>query len=277
MLYWALLGLVIGVAAAQRKGWNLLAGAVGGALLGPLALLLFFVSGVTRGDQKKKCPHCAEWVQAAAKVCKHCGREAVALAFALLCGALLACSPDPPRIEEAVVAEPTAAPASAPRDDAAAAELARAQHRILQLENQLREQQGQIDEAYDNAQRYQQGLERCVAKLNTVAADADALASYVPAPVVAAPSRGGSARVHTLSAPQISMVGDSAVVSVRIWNAGDGSGSGAVELELVCAGAVVDSSTEYVDISARTDQVVNATLRTGGSDGPCSGRAHLRF
>jgi len=75
-LVWALFGVVIGYAAAKRKGWNPAMGAVGGALLGPLALLLFFVSGVSRGDGKrKKCPHCAEWVAAEARVCKHCGRE----------------------------------------------------------------------------------------------------------------------------------------------------------------------------------------------------------
>jgi hypothetical protein len=46
MLYWALFGLVVGVVAAKRRGFSLLGGAVGGALLGPLAFFLFFVSGV---------------------------------------------------------------------------------------------------------------------------------------------------------------------------------------------------------------------------------------
>lgn len=46
MLYWALLGLVIGILAARQRGFNMVGGAIGGALLGPLALLLFFVSGV---------------------------------------------------------------------------------------------------------------------------------------------------------------------------------------------------------------------------------------
>lgn len=76
LLFWMGLGALIGLTAAQRKGFSTVGGAIGGALLGPLAFLLFFVSGlVSRGEAKKKCPHCAEWVQKEAKVCKHCGRD----------------------------------------------------------------------------------------------------------------------------------------------------------------------------------------------------------
>lgn len=50
MLYWEVFGVVVGGVAAKRRGFSLLGGALGGALLGPLALLLFFVSGV--GDTR---------------------------------------------------------------------------------------------------------------------------------------------------------------------------------------------------------------------------------
>ena len=74
-IYWLLLGALIGTAAALRRGFNIAAGALGGALLGPLAFLMFFVSGVASSDVRKKVPYCAEWIRAEASVCKHCGRD----------------------------------------------------------------------------------------------------------------------------------------------------------------------------------------------------------
>jgi hypothetical protein len=75
LLFWSLLGALIGVAAAQKKGFSIVAGVLGGLLLGPFAIFMFFVSGVSAGDKRRKCPSCAEWVQAGAKVCKHCHRD----------------------------------------------------------------------------------------------------------------------------------------------------------------------------------------------------------
>ena len=75
---WLLLGALIGVAAAQKRGFSMVAGVLGGLLLGPLAFLMYFVSGLSRGDQNKKCPHCAEFVKLDAKVCKHCHRDLAA-------------------------------------------------------------------------------------------------------------------------------------------------------------------------------------------------------
>lgn len=43
--FWPVFGALFGGLAAQRNGWNVLAGVVGGALLGPLAILLLFISG----------------------------------------------------------------------------------------------------------------------------------------------------------------------------------------------------------------------------------------
>lgn len=68
---WALFGALIGVAAAQKKGFGTAAGVIGGLLLGPLAVLMFFVS-----SGKKKCPHCQEWIDQKATVCPYCQREA---------------------------------------------------------------------------------------------------------------------------------------------------------------------------------------------------------
>jgi len=75
LLGWSLFGALIGVSAAQRRGFSTTAGVLGGLLLGPLAFLMYFVSGVTKDDQRRKCPFCAEQVKADAIVCKHCHRE----------------------------------------------------------------------------------------------------------------------------------------------------------------------------------------------------------
>jgi predicted lipid-binding transport protein (Tim44 family) len=74
---WALIGALIGVVASQKKGFSMAGGIIGGLLLGPLAFLLFFVSGITGGDAQKKCRHCAEFIKADATVCKHCHRDVV--------------------------------------------------------------------------------------------------------------------------------------------------------------------------------------------------------
>jgi hypothetical protein len=72
LIAWTLIGALIGAAAAQKKGFSMVGGVIGGLLLGPLAFLMFLVSGVSSSDQNKKCPHCAEWVKAEATICKHC-------------------------------------------------------------------------------------------------------------------------------------------------------------------------------------------------------------
>lgn len=45
LYFWPVFGALFGGLAAQRNGWNVLAGVVGGALLGPLAILLLFITG----------------------------------------------------------------------------------------------------------------------------------------------------------------------------------------------------------------------------------------
>jgi hypothetical protein len=75
LAFWSLLGALLGLVAAQRKGFSVVGGVIGGLLLGPLAFLMFFVSGITAADAtNRKCPFCAEWIKGAATVCKHCHR-----------------------------------------------------------------------------------------------------------------------------------------------------------------------------------------------------------
>lgn len=77
LVFWAL-GGIVGYAAAKKKGWSPVMGFIGGLLLGILSPLLFFVSGVTKGDKSKVCPKCAERVKAEALVCRYCGAELAA-------------------------------------------------------------------------------------------------------------------------------------------------------------------------------------------------------
>lgn len=67
VIYWILFGALIGISAAKRRGFDRASGAIGGMLLGPLAVLMFFASG-----DRRKCPQCAEWIQKQANICPHC-------------------------------------------------------------------------------------------------------------------------------------------------------------------------------------------------------------
>ena len=66
-LFWILFGALIGISAAQRKGFGVASGVIGGMLLGPFSVLMYFVS-----SNRRKCPQCMEWVMKEAKICPHC-------------------------------------------------------------------------------------------------------------------------------------------------------------------------------------------------------------
>lgn len=73
LLLWSVLGSAVGYAAGQRRGFSPVMGAVFGFLLGPLAVALFVVPvAVVPHARRLKCPYCADWVRADARVCTHC-------------------------------------------------------------------------------------------------------------------------------------------------------------------------------------------------------------
>jgi hypothetical protein len=75
-LFWLVIGALIGVHAAQKKGFSIVAGVIGGLLLGPFAVFMYFVSGVASSkDRQRKCPFCAEWIKPEATTCKHCHKD----------------------------------------------------------------------------------------------------------------------------------------------------------------------------------------------------------
>ena len=73
MLLWAGLGASVGGMAAHRRGFSLATGVIAGLVLGPLAVVLFFVP-VWGSDpvRAQKCPYCAGRVSSDARVCHHC-------------------------------------------------------------------------------------------------------------------------------------------------------------------------------------------------------------
>ena len=70
VIFFPLLGVLIGLGAARAKGLGTAAGIIGGFLLGPLAVLMFLCSG-----SKKRCVYCSEWIEKPAMVCYYCGKD----------------------------------------------------------------------------------------------------------------------------------------------------------------------------------------------------------
>ena len=70
VIYWVIIGTLIGALIGQRKQ-RAVAGAFFGFLLGPLGWLMIALGP----SMKPKCPHCrGEIVQGASK-CKNCGSD----------------------------------------------------------------------------------------------------------------------------------------------------------------------------------------------------------
>ena len=69
-LFFPLLGVLIGLAAARAKGLGTASGVIGGLLLGPLAFLMFLCS-----SNKKRCLYCEEWIEKNARICPFCTKS----------------------------------------------------------------------------------------------------------------------------------------------------------------------------------------------------------
>ena len=72
-LIWAGLGASVGYMPAHRRGFPLATGVIAGLVLGPLAVVLFFVPlSFSHPVQWLKCPYCDGTVPSDARVCHHC-------------------------------------------------------------------------------------------------------------------------------------------------------------------------------------------------------------
>lgn len=174
--------------------------------------------------------------------------------------------------------------------DEASGELEAARARIAELEARLVEvergaeidardgavlAQAIVDHAQAEARRWEEATARCVEELNRLGAQAAARrAMPPPAPRSSAGARWSA--VRTLAAPQVSIVGDGAVVSARLWNPGEQDQDVTVAIELLQGGQVVDSTTQHVLVPAHGDLAVSAELRARGSaSGGYAGRVRV--
>lgn len=188
----------------------------------------------------------------------------------LVAAALAACQRSAPPPPAAMM--PTPAATAAAREDAAAAEVGVLRAEVRSLRAQINALQLAAADAKGEAERYQAGLQRCVDELNSQSQAHAARPAYVPS---APEPRRPAARLSTLGAPDVQIVGDNVFVTGRVWNSGDGDASGRLYVELLRDGQVVDSATLALDVPARTDQAYSTTFRPLISNGTYSAR--VRF
>lgn len=89
MLAWFLIGLIMAFVVAViagRKGRSPFGWFIAGAVLWPVALIAILAVSKTaeaarqdaiESGEMRTCPHCAEMIRSAAKVCRYCGRDIV--------------------------------------------------------------------------------------------------------------------------------------------------------------------------------------------------------
>jgi hypothetical protein len=76
LIVWPIAGGAIGYAASRDRGYSPWLGLALGMLFGPLlAWVLFLIDGIFTANELKRCPHCAEWIEPQAKVCRFCQRD----------------------------------------------------------------------------------------------------------------------------------------------------------------------------------------------------------
>jgi len=60
---------------AKNKGRSEFGWGLSAFLIGPFALLVFFLPAIANGRTTKQCPQCSEIIKFNAKVCKYCGSQ----------------------------------------------------------------------------------------------------------------------------------------------------------------------------------------------------------
>ncbi|HVS03069.1 MAG TPA: hypothetical protein VMT16_09885 [Thermoanaerobaculia bacterium] len=119
-----------------------------------------------------------------------------------------------------------------------------------------------------DVERHRAGVQRCVDELNQQAAGRPWRAP--PAP------RAEKARVSTLGAPQVQILGDAVLVTGRLWNRSDVDAYGILTVELLRDGQLVEAAEQRLDVPAHGDVAYSHHFAWGLSgEGTYSGRVRV--
>jgi len=156
--------------------------------------------------------------------------------------------------------------------DAALVELGELRATVRALERRAGEAEAALVQAQAETAKYQAGLDRCVATLNSTTGQR-APAHYVPAPAPneTVPWTRHAARVSSYLPPRVAIMADTARIWGTLYNSGDVTAEGNARVDLYRGDELFKSELVYLTIPARgetswqTDIFVGTNASTWGN------------